>query len=168
MIAVNHKSYRYQLLPSNSTVPESIDEFNFQKKQLVNEISEKRLKLLKELDVFWVVEQVKEIYEDSRKNGNNTTSLKALNLLTDKLRLFERAEASKLQAQSEKWTASNIEQTQMDLVKFCVESGNVQLAARVLETMKKGRDKTDIEINYEAQLAQLLEPEQKKPSKSKS
>jgi hypothetical protein len=165
MIAENEKSVRYQLVEKTVQLPETIGEFNIKKRQLVNEISQKRIMLLKELDVLWVVEQVKEIYEESRQNGNLSTSLKSLSLLTDKLRLFERAEASKLQTKSENWTAQNIEDVQMDLVRFCVESGNVQLAARVLETMKKGRDKTSIEHNYEHTLQQLIQEKDKSKEK---
>jgi hypothetical protein len=161
MIKENEKSVRYQLDTKKLGIPKDLDQFHKAKRNLINEVKEKRLKLLSELDVLWLAEQIHEQYQVASKKKDVRGSLAALNLLADKLRLFERAEASKLQVKSETWNSANIEQVQMDLVKYCIETGQVQLAARVLETMKKGRDKTDIEINYEAQLQQLLDDKKK-------
>ena len=49
----------------------------------------------------------------------------------------------------------------MDLLKNAVETGNLPLATRILETMKKTQSKDFDMVDYEAQLAQLLDDPKK-------
>ena len=91
-----------------------------------------------------------------------------LTTLADKLKLFERAESSRLQTKSEKWSANDLKTVQMDLIKHAIEQGNVNLAVRVIESMGKSKDKTDDIIDYEAQLQDLLTMPGNASNKSKS
>ena len=136
-------------------------EFNEAKKQLLQETKEKRLTLLQSLDFLWLSSELHKQYEKADESDDVRAATNVLSVLADKLKLFERAEASRLQLKAEKWSANDLLTVQFDLLKNAVETGNLPLATRILETMKKTQSKDTDLVNYEAQLAQLLDDQPK-------
>jgi len=133
-----------------------MSEFNEAKKQLLQETKDKRLALLQSLDFLWLSSELHKQYAKADETDDVRAATNVLSVLADKLKLFERAEASRLQLKAEKWSANDLLTVQMDLLKNAVECGNLPLATRILETMKKSQSKDTDLVNYEAQLAQLL------------
>ena len=155
-VASHTISTKIKVIPSTTRIPESMSEFNDAKKKLIEKTREKRLRLLNSLDVLWLTSELHSLYENSRESNDNRTSLAVLTTLADKLKLFERAESSRLQTKAEKWSANDLKTVQMDLIKHAIEQGNPNLAIRVIESIGKSKDKTDEIIDYEAQLQDLL------------
>ena len=133
-----------------------MSEFNEAKKQLLQETKDKRLALLQSLDFLWLSSELHKQYAKADEADDVRAATNVLSVLAEKLKLFERAEASRLQLKAEKWSANDLLTVQMDLLKNAVECGNLPLATRILETMKKTQSKDTDLVNYEAQLAQLL------------
>ena len=138
-----------------------MSEFNEAKKQLLQETKDKRLALLQSLDFLWLSSELHKQYEKADESDDVRAATNVLSVLADKLKLFERAEASRLQLKAEKWSANDLLTVQFDLLKNAVETGNLPLATRILETMKKTQSKDTDLVNYEAQLAQLLDDQPK-------
>ena len=132
-------------------------EFQEAKKQLLQETKDKRLALLQSLDFLWLSSELHKQYTKADEADDVRSATTVLSVLADKLKLFERAEASRLQLKAEKWSANDLLTVQFDLLKNAVETGNLPLATRILETMKKTQSKDTDLVNYEAQLAQLLD-----------
>ena len=133
-----------------------MSEFKEAKRQLVQETKEKRMQLLQSLDFLWLSSELHKQYAKADETDDVRAATNVLSVLADKLKLFERAEASRLQLKAEKWSANDLLTVQFDLLKNAVETGNLPLATRILETMKKTQSKDTDLVNYEAQLAQLL------------
>ena len=134
-----------------------MSEFKEAKRQLVQETKEKRMQLLQSLDFLWLSSELHKQYTKADEADDVRSATSVLSVLADKLKLFERAEASRLQLKAEKWSANDLLTVQFDLLKNAVETGNLPLATRILETMKKTQSKDTDLVNYEAQLAQLLD-----------
>lgn len=145
-----------QVIPATTKVPETMSEFKEAKRQLVQETKEKRMQLLQSLDFLWLSSELHKQYAKADEADDVRAATNVLSVLAEKLKLFERAEASRLQLKAEKWSANDLLTVQMDLLKNAVECGNLPLATRILETMKKTQSKDTDLVNYEAQLAQLL------------
>jgi hypothetical protein len=143
-------------------------EFQEAKKQLLQETKEKRLALLQSLDFLWLSSELHKQYTKADQADDVRSATNVLSVLADKLKLFERAESSRLQTKSEKWSANDLKTVQMDLIKHAIEQGNVNLAVRVIESIGKSKDKTDDIIDYEAQLQDLLTMPRNASNKSKS
>lgn len=156
MLPQHTKSSRLPIIPATTKVPETMSEFNEAKKQLLQETKDKRLALLQSLDFLWLSSELHKQYAKADETDDVRAATNVLSVLADKLKLFERAEASRLQLKAEKWSANDLLTVQMDLLKNAVECGNLPLATRILETMKKSQSKDTDLVNYEAQLAQLL------------
>ena len=156
MPADHTKSTRVQVIPATTKVPETMSEFKEAKRQLVQETKEKRMQLLQSLDFLWLSSELHKQYAKADEADDVRAATNVLSVLAEKLKLFERAEASRLQLKAEKWSANDLLTVQMDLLKNAVECGNLPLATRILETMKKTQSKDTDLVNYEAQLAQLL------------
>lgn len=150
-----------QVIPATTKVPETMSEFNEAKRQLVQETKDKRLALLQSLDFLWLSSELHKQYSKADEADDVRAATSVLSVLADKLKLFERAEASRLQLKAEKWSANDLLTVQMDLLKNAVETGNLPLATRILETMKKTQSKDFDMVDYEAQLAQLLDDPKK-------
>ena len=166
-ISTHQKSTRIKLIPSTTKVPETMSEFNDAKKKLIERTQAKRLELLNSLDFLWLTSELHSLYESSKDSNDNRTSLAVLTTLADKLKLFERAEASRLQTKAEKWSVSDLKTIQMDLIKHAIEQGNSNLAIRVIESISKSKDKDGELIDYEAQLQDLLTMPTKPSNKTK-
>ena len=138
-----------------------MSEFNEAKKQLLQETKDKRLALLQSLDFLWLSSELHKQYAKADEADDVRAATSVLSVLADKLKLFERAEASRLQLKAEKWSANDLLTVQMDLLKNAVECGNLPLATRILETMKKSQSKDFDMVDYEAQLAKLLDDPKK-------
>ena len=138
-----------------------MSEFKEAKRQLVQETKEKRMQLLQSLDFLWLSSELHKQYAKADETDDVRAATNVLSVLADKLKLFERAEASRLQLKAEKWSANDLLTVQFDLLKNAVETGNLPLATRILETMKKTQSKDTDLVNYEAQLAQLLDDQPK-------
>lgn len=151
---------RTKISPIDVNLIESPQECNdvFEaKQQLIERAKKKRLALLQEMDVLWAAEQYRIQYENANAKEDTRGAVTALNSLLDRLKIFERLSAEQIKLKADKWTLTNTRQMQLDLAQHAIQSGDLGLAARMIEQLSKHASETNDLIEYESQLNQLLD-----------
>ena len=146
-----------QISPNLIANPQGCHDVNEAKKELIERAKSKRLALLQEMDVLWSAEQYRIQYEKANDKDDTRGAVTALNSLLDRLKIFERLSAEQIKLKADKWTLTNTRQAQLDLAQHAVASGDLGLAARMIEQLSKHAPETSDLIEYESQLNQLLD-----------
>lgn len=150
---------RTKISPVNVNLVESPQQSNdvfIAKEQLIERAKKKRLALLQEMDVLWAAEQYRLQYETANAKEDTRGAVTALNSLLDRLKIFERLSAEQIKLKADKWTLTNTRQMQLDLAQHAIQSGDLGLAARMIEQLSKHAPETSELIEYESELNQLL------------